>query len=87
MMWGLVAGVVGGGLGPLVPAVRRVASVPSAWLLHAMVMVATLAARVPVTVDARALSGLASLGALTAALWLRHRARREAIHREAIHGH
>jgi len=72
-MWGLVAGVVGGLTRPLSPAIPRVLELPTVGLLHALISVADLAARVPVEVDGRAAWGLVALGALLAAA---HRARR-----------
>ena len=72
-MWGLVAGVVGGLVRPLSPAIPRVLELPTVGLLHALISVADLAARVPITIDGRAAWGLIALGALMAAA---HHARR-----------
>ncbi len=72
-MWGLVAGVVGGLTRPLSPAIPRVLELPTVGLLHALISVADLAARVPVAIDGRAAWGLLALGALLAAA---HRSRR-----------
>lgn len=72
-MWGLVAGVVGGLARPLSPAIPRVLELPTVGLLHALISVADLAARVPITIDGRAAWGLIALGALMAAA---HHARR-----------
>jgi competence protein ComEC len=72
-MWGLVAGVVGGVARSVSPAIPRVLELPTVALLHALISVADLAARVPVAVDGRAAWGLVALGALAAAL---HHARR-----------
>jgi competence protein ComEC len=72
-MWGLVAGVVGGVARPLSPAIPRVLELPTVGLLHALISVADLAARVPVAIDGRAAWGLIALGALVAAA---HRSRR-----------
>jgi competence protein ComEC len=72
-MWGLVAGVVGGLSRPVSPAIPRVLELPTVGLLHALISVADIAARVPVAIDGRAAWGLIALGALLAAA---HRARR-----------
>jgi competence protein ComEC len=72
-MWGLVAGVVGGLARPLSPAIPRVLELPTVALLHALISVADLAARVPVAIDGRAAWGLIALGCLLAAI---RRARR-----------
>jgi competence protein ComEC len=72
-MWGLVAGVAGGLARPLSPAIPRALEVPTVGLLHALISVADLAARVPIAIDGRAAWGLIALGCLLAAA---HRARR-----------
>jgi competence protein ComEC len=72
-MWGLVAGVLGGIARPVSPAIPRVLELPTVALLHALISVADLAARVPVAIDGRAAWLLVALGALVAAV---HRARR-----------
>jgi competence protein ComEC len=72
-MWGLVAGVGGGLARSLSPAVPRLLELPTVGLLHALISVADLAARVPIEVDGRALWGMIALAALVAAA---HRARR-----------
>jgi competence protein ComEC len=72
-MWGLVAGVVGGIARPLSPAIPRVLELPTVGLLHALISVADLAARVPVEVDGRAAWGLIAVAALLGAA---HRTRR-----------
>ena len=72
-MWGLVAGVVGGLGRPLSPAIPRLLELPTVGLLHALISVADLAARVPIAVDGRAAWGLIALGALLGAA---HGARR-----------
>jgi competence protein ComEC len=66
-MWGLIAGVVGGVARPVSPAIPRVLELPTVGLLHALISVADLAARVPATVDGRAAWGLIALAALAAA--------------------
>lgn len=66
-MWGLGAGVVGGLARPASPAVPRILELPTVALLHALISVADLAARVPFAVDGRAAWGLIALGALAAA--------------------
>ncbi len=77
-MWGLTAGVVGGLLRPLSPAVPRLLEVPTVALLHALIAVADLAARVPFAVDGRAAWGLVALGALLAAAYRARRLRSHA---------
>jgi competence protein ComEC len=77
-MWGLVAGVVGGVARPLSPAIPRVLELPTVGLLHALISVADLAARVPVEVDRRAAWGLIAVGALLAAVHHTRRLRRDA---------
>jgi competence protein ComEC len=72
-MWGLVAGVVGGLTRSLSPAIPRVLELPTVGLLHALISVSDLAARVPVEIDGRAAWGVVALGALLTAA---HRARR-----------
>ena len=57
-MWGLTAGVLGGLLRPVSPAVPRLLEVPTVALLHALVAVADLAARVPFAIDGRAAPGV-----------------------------
>jgi competence protein ComEC len=76
-MWGLVAGVMGGVAAPLSPALPRGLELPTVGLLHALISVADVAARVPIAVDGRAAWALVSLGALLAAA---HRARRLRAH-------
>lgn len=77
-MWGLAAGVVGGLARPVSPAIPRLLEIPTVVLLHALIAVADLAARVPVAIDGRAAWGLVALGALAAAALTTaaHRARR-----------
>ena len=72
-MWGLIAGVAGGLARPVSPAIPRLLELPTVGLLHALISVADLAARVPVAIDGRAAWGLIALGALLAAA---HHARR-----------
>jgi competence protein ComEC len=76
-MWGLIAGVAGGLARPVSPAIPRVLELPTVGLLHALISVADLAARVPVAVDGRAAWGVVAMSALLAAL---HRARRLRAH-------
>jgi competence protein ComEC len=72
-MWGLVAGVAGGVTRPISPAIPRVLELPTVGLLHALMAVADVASRVPVSIDGRGALGLLALGALVAAA---HRSRR-----------
>jgi competence protein ComEC len=72
-MWGLAAGVLGGLARPVSPAIPRLLELPTVGLLHALLSVADLAARVPVAIDGRAAWGVLAFGALLAAA---HRARR-----------
>jgi competence protein ComEC len=72
-MWGIVAGVVGGLARPLSPAVPYLLELPTVGLLHALLSVADLAARVPFAVDGRGACAFVAVGALVAAV---HRARR-----------
>ena len=82
-MWGLVAGVIGGLARPLSPAIPRVLELPTVGLLHALISVADVAARVPVEVDGRAAWGLIALGALLAAAHRSRRLRRDEQRRHA----
>ena len=77
-MWGLGAGVVGGLTRPLSPAIPRLLELPTVGLLHALISVTDLAARVPVEVDGRAAWGLIALGALVAAARRARRLRKDA---------
>jgi competence protein ComEC len=77
-MWGLIAGVVGGLARPISPAIPRVLELPTVGLLHALISVADLAARVPIEIDGRAAWGLVALGALVAAIHHARRLRRDA---------
>jgi competence protein ComEC len=67
-MWGLLSGLVGGVLAGVAPVVPRVLAVPTTALLHGLVAVAEVAARVPFAVDGRAAWGFVALTAATAAL-------------------
>jgi competence protein ComEC len=66
-MWGLVAGVLGGAIRPYAPAVPRFLELPTTALLHALIAIADLAARVPIAIDGRAAWGVVALVALGAA--------------------
>jgi hypothetical protein len=77
-MWGLIAGVAGGLARPVSPAIPRLLELPTVGLLHALISVADLAARVPVAIDGRAAWGLIALGALLAAAHHARRLRRDA---------
>ncbi|HEX5586689.1 MAG TPA: ComEC/Rec2 family competence protein [Acidimicrobiia bacterium] len=71
-MWGIVAGVANGLIGPIAPSIPRLLAVPTAALVHALLAVADVASRVPIALDGRALAGIVALGTLVAAA---HRAR------------
>jgi competence protein ComEC len=64
---GLIAGVAGGIVGPWSPDLARLLEVPVGLLVRWVMVVADLAARVPVAVDGRAAFGLLALGACAAA--------------------
>jgi competence protein ComEC len=70
-MWGIVAGLLDSAFGFLSPVVARLVAVPTSALLHALVAVADVAARVPLALDARGLAGLVALGAAVAAAAVR----------------
>jgi competence protein ComEC len=72
-MWGLVAGVVGGLARSMSPAIPQLLELPTVALLHALISVADLAARVPIEIDGRAAWGGVAIGSLLAAA---HHARR-----------
>jgi competence protein ComEC len=67
-MWGLASGVAGGVVRPFAPQIATSLTLPTRALLHALVTVADLASRVPVTVDGRAAWGLVAIAALAAAV-------------------
>jgi hypothetical protein len=77
-MWGIVAGVMGGVARPVSPAVPRLLELPTVVLLHALVAIADVAARVPVEIDGRAAWALIALGALLGAAHHARRLRRDA---------
>jgi competence protein ComEC len=60
-VWGLLAGIVGGLARARTPVVASVMSRPTTGLLHAIVAVAEIAARVPLAVDGRAVWGITAL--------------------------
>ncbi|MBM3675735.1 MAG: ComEC/Rec2 family competence protein, partial [Actinobacteria bacterium] len=64
-VWGLLAGVVGGVLGP---DVARVLQLPTLALLGWVRTVASLAARLPIAIDTRAAWGIAALAVAAAAV-------------------
>jgi competence protein ComEC len=82
-IWGLAAGVVGGVTRPLSPALPRVLELPTNALLHALMSVADVAARVPVEIDGRGAWGLVAVGALVAGAYRAHRLRRDERGRDA----
>jgi competence protein ComEC len=65
---GVVTGVVGGVLHPWWPAGAALLQLPIGLLVRWVLLVADAAARIPITVDARAAWGIVALGALTAAV-------------------
>ncbi|MEX1009217.1 MAG: ComEC/Rec2 family competence protein [Acidimicrobiia bacterium] len=77
-MWGLASGVAGGVIRPFAPQIAWLLTVPTAALLHALLTVADLASRVPVTVDGRAAWGLVAIAALMAAVVHARKVRRDA---------
>jgi hypothetical protein len=66
-MWGLAAGVASGAVGSRAPQLAGLLQLPTVALLHAMIAVADVASRVPVSVDGRALWAVVALGALAVA--------------------
>jgi competence protein ComEC len=76
-VWGLASGVVGGLIRPFAPQAASALCVPSSVLVHALLAVADLAARVPIAVDGRSAIGVLALAALTAAVRLGVKVRRD----------
>jgi competence protein ComEC len=76
-VWGLASGVIGGLLRPLAPPAGAALCAPGTALVHALLAVADLAARVPVAIDGRAALGVVALVALTAAVRLGVKVRRD----------
>jgi hypothetical protein len=74
----LIAGTVGGLLRPVSPAIPRMLELPTVGLLHALIAVADLAARVPVAVDGRAAWAVIALAALLGAAHCARRLRPDA---------
>lgn len=70
--WGLFASVAGGVVAPLAP----IAQIPTGWLVRTELATASLAARVPITLDARAAWALLALTAGIALVARRARRRR-----------
>ncbi|HEX9467549.1 MAG TPA: ComEC/Rec2 family competence protein, partial [Acidimicrobiia bacterium] len=75
-MWGLGAGVVGGVVRPYAPQVPRVLGVPSTAMIHALIAIADVAARVPIAIDGRRAWALIALVCLAAATRRARRLRR-----------
>ncbi|MFI5053674.1 MAG: ComEC/Rec2 family competence protein [Acidimicrobiia bacterium] len=67
-VWGLVAGVLGGAIRPYAEAGPHLLELPTVALLHALIAIADVAARVPIVVDGRAAWGVVALVALGAAM-------------------
>jgi hypothetical protein len=63
---------------PISPALPRLLELPTVVLLHALVSIADVAARVPVEIDGRAAWAVIALGALLAAAHHARRLRRDA---------
>jgi competence protein ComEC len=76
-VWGLASGVIGGLLRPFAPQAAAALCLPSTALVHALLAVADLAARVPIAIDAKAAVGMAALTALAAAARLGVKVRRD----------
>jgi competence protein ComEC len=76
-VWGLASGVAGGLIRPFAPQAASALCVPSSVLVHALLAVADLAARVPVAVDGRAALAVLALAALAAAARLGVKVRRD----------
>jgi competence protein ComEC len=79
-VWGFVAGVAGGVLGP---GVAHWLQLPTYALLRFVETVASTAAKEPLAVDGRGLSGLLALGCLAAALLRRTKSRPGRLGRDA----
>ncbi len=77
-MWGILAGLISAFVEPIAPVVPSILAVPTAALVHALLAVADVAARVPVELDARAIAGIAAVAALLVALRRTRSLRRDA---------
>jgi competence protein ComEC len=75
-VWGLVAGVVGGVVGPWLPGVAGLLQLPTLLLVQTVLAVADVASRLPLAVDVRGACGLAAAVAATAAAARARTARR-----------
>ena len=53
-MWGIMAGVVSAIVGPFAPPVPRLLAIPTTALVHGLLAVASIASRIPIAVDGRA---------------------------------
>ena len=76
-VWGLASGVIGGLVRPFAPQAAAALCVPSTALVHALLAVADLAARVPIAIDGKAAIGVVALAALAAAARLGVKVRRD----------
>lgn len=72
--WGLASGLVGG----VVPALAGPISEPTRWMARAMLGIADLASRVPVSIGVRDALGVVSLGSLAVLVGRRRMLRRDA---------
>jgi competence protein ComEC len=68
-VWGLATGVTGGVIRPVAPQITALLAAPTTALLHALIAIADVASRVPVTIDGRRAWGIIALAAVTAALF------------------
>jgi competence protein ComEC len=77
-MWGILSGLISALVEPVAPAVPVILAVPTAALVHALLAVADVAARVPVELDGRAVTGIVAAVALLVALLRARSLRRDA---------
>ncbi|MET0919950.1 MAG: ComEC/Rec2 family competence protein [Acidimicrobiia bacterium] len=77
-MWGIVAGAINTVAAPFAPSVPALLAVPTTALLHGLLAVAAIAARVPIAVDGRAVWLVIATVALVAAAGRTRSLRRDA---------
>ena len=75
-IWGLASGVASGVIGPYASHLAALVQLPTVGLLRAILSVADLASRVPITVDGRALWGCVAVAALAGAATRARRSRK-----------